>query len=245
MLKQINYAIIISILLSFCNSGFCQSTAKREISNYFDKTVGDEILNSNNGKIHIDSYTLKNDHNYYLNKNFVTGTVYYDNQRYENILIRYDIYKDELVKSFGNTNSLALDLIKEKTDYFLIAGKTFVNIDNKYKFAKDISGYFEEKYLGKSASLYIKHFKTSKEVIIETTAYTEFKEQRDFELLFESKFSKINTQKEIASIFPQLKSEIKEYYRKNKFLEETDPDQFKADLIKFIDNNLQSLSSKN
>ncbi|MCD0468251.1 hypothetical protein [Flavobacterium sp. JAS] len=242
MLKQINYATIISILISY--SSFCQSNAKKEISNYFDKTVGDEILNSNNGKIHIDHYNLKNDHNYYLNKNFVTGTIYYDNQLYENVPIKYDIYKDQLVKSFGNTNSLAIDLISEKTDYFLIGGKTFVNIDNKYKYPKDATGFFEEKYLGKNFSLYIKHFKTSKEVVTESAVYTEFEEHSNSELLFESKFRTINTQKEISSIFPQLKSEIKDYYRKNKFLEETNPDQFKADLIKFIDNNLQSLSWK-
>lgn len=244
MLRLINYATIISILISYSNNCFCQSNAKKEISNYFDKTVDEEILNSNNGKIHIDGYNLKNDHNYYLNKNFVAGTVYYDNQLYENIMIKYDIYKDQLVKSFGNTTSLAIELITKKTDYFKIGDKTFVNINNKYKYPKDITGFFEEKYLGKDVSLYIKHFKTSKEVISETTTYTEFKEYSNYELLFESKFRTINTQKEILSIFPQLKSEIKEYYRKNKFLEENNPDQFKADLIKFIDNNLQSFSSK-
>lgn len=245
MLKPINYAIIISILISYSNSCFCQSNAKKEISNYFDKTVGEEILNSNNGKINIDHYNLKNDHNYYLNKNFVVGTIYYDNQLYENILIKYDIYKDLLVKSFGNTTSLAIDLISEKTDYFIIGDKKFVNIDTKYKYPKDVTGFFEEKYLGKNVSLYIKHFKTSKEDITDNTVYTEFKEHRNFELVFESKFRTINTPKELLAIFPQLKPEIKNYYRKNKFLEENNPDQFKADLIKFIDNNLQSLSSKN
>ena len=244
MLKQINYAIIISILISYSNTCFCQSNAKKEISSYFDKTVGEEILNSNNGKIYIDHYNLKNDHNFYLNKDFVAGTVYYDSQLYENIRIKYDIYKDQLVKSFGNTNSLAITLISKKTDYFLIGDKRFVNIDNKYKYPKEVTGFFEEKYLGKNVCLYIKHFKTSKEIITETTVDTEFKEYSNYELLFESKFRLINTQKELLLIFPQLKSEIKDYYRKNKFQEENSPDQFKADLIKFIDNNLQSLTSK-
>ncbi|WP_431243879.1 hypothetical protein ACQ9BO_05080 [Flavobacterium sp. P21] len=190
---------------------------KKEVSNYLDKTIGEEILNINNGKIHSDPYNLKNSHNYYLNKNFVKGSVFYDNQLYENILIKYDIYKDQLVKSFENNSAFGITLINEKTDYFLIGDKRFVNIDNKFKYPKTITGFFEEKYLGKNISLYIKYFKTAKETIIETTLYTEFKEDIDYQILYNSKFTSVNTQKEIVTTFPQLKKEIKDFYKKIKF----------------------------
>ncbi len=236
--KTTNCSTVIFILLLLSINSFSQTNEKKEISNYFDKTIGEEILNINNGKIHLDPYNLKNGNNYYLNKNFISGSVFYDNQLYENILIKYDMYKDELVKSFENNNAFGVTLINKKTDYFLIEDKRFVNIDNKYKFPKVITGFFEEKYLGKNISLYIKHFKTAKETIIETTLYTEFKEYSDYQLLYNSKFTSVNTQNEILAIFPQLKKEIKEYYKKNKISEEANPYQFKADLIKFIDNNL-------
>ncbi|UUF15981.1 MULTISPECIES: hypothetical protein [Flavobacterium] len=237
-LKITNYSTLIFILLLLSINSFCQTNVKKDVSNYLDKTIGKEILNINNGKIHIDPYNLKNTNNYYLNKNFVNGSVFYDNQLYENILVKYDIYKDELVKSFENNNTFGITLINEKTDYFLIDDKKFVNIDNKYKYPKAITGFFEEKYLGKNISLYIKHIKTAKETIIETTLYTEFKEYNNYQLLYNSKFTSVNTQKEILAIFPPLKKEIKEFYKKNKIQEETNPYQFKADLIKFIDNNL-------
>ncbi len=237
LLKNTNYSTVIFTLLLSINS-FSQTNAKKEVSNYFDKAIGKAILNINNGKIHIDPYNLKNSHNYYLNKNFVNGSVFYDNQLYENVLIKYDIYKDELVKSFENNNAFGITLINERTDYFLIDDKKFVNIDNKYKYPKGVTGFFEEKYLGKNISLYIKYFKTVKEVIIENTLYSEFKEYSDYQLFYNSKFSPVNTQKEILNIFPELKKEIKEYYKKNRLLEETNRYQFKADLIKFIDNNL-------
>jgi hypothetical protein len=237
-LKITNYSTVIFILLFLSINSFSQTNEKKEVSNYLDKTIGEEILNINNGKIHIDPYNLKNDHNYYLNKNFVKGSVFYDNQLYENILIKYDIYKDQLVKSFKNNNTFGITLINEKTDYFLIENKRFVNIDNKCKYPKVITGFFEEKYLGKNISLYIKPFKTAKEIIIENNLYTEFKEYNNYQLLYNSKFTSVNTQKEILTIFPQLKKEIKDYYKKNKIPEEANPYQFKADLIKFIDNNL-------
>ncbi|MRX66590.1 hypothetical protein GJU42_01290 [Flavobacterium resistens] len=237
-MKITNYSTVIFILLLLSINCFSQTNEKKEVSNYFDKIVGEEISNINNGKIHVDPYNLKNGNTNYLNKNFVKGSVFYDNQLYENILIKYDIYKDQLVKSFENNNSFGITLINEKTDYFIIDDKRFVNIDNKYKYPKPITGFFEEKYLGKNISLYIKHFKTAKETIIETTLYTEFKEYIDYQLLYNSKFTAVNTQKEILTTFPQLKKEIKDFYKKNKILEETNPYQFKADLIKFIDNNL-------
>ncbi|MET3025055.1 hypothetical protein ABXT06_00095 [Flavobacterium sp. UW10123] len=237
-MKNTNYSTVIFILLLLSINSFSQTNAKKEVSNYFDKAIGKEILNINNGKIHIDPYNLKNSHNYYLNKNFVNGSVFYDNQLYENVLIKYDTYKDELVKSFENNNAFAITLINERTDYFLIENKKFVNIDNKYKYPKIITGFFEEKYLGKNISLYIKPIKTAKEIIIENNLYREFKEYNNYQLLYNSKFTSVNTQKEILTIFPQLKKEIKEYYKKNKIPEETDPYRFKADLIKFIDNNL-------
>ncbi|MTH15028.1 hypothetical protein [Flavobacterium sp. LC2016-01] len=237
-MKITNYATVLFILLLLSINSFSQTNEKKEISNYLDKTIGEEILNINNGKIHLDPYNLKNGNTNYLNKNFVNGSVFYDNQLYENILIKYDIYKDQLVKSFENNSAFGITLINKKTDYFLIENRRFINIDNKYKFPKVITGFFEEKYLGKNISLYIKHFKTAKETIIETTLYTEFKEYSDYQLLYNSKFIAVNTQKEILTAFPQLKKEIKEYYKKNKIPEETNPYQFKADLIKFIDNNL-------
>lgn len=237
-LKITNYSTVIFILLLLSINSFSQTNEKKEVSNYLDQTIGEEILNINNGKIHIDPYNLKNDHNYYLNKNFVKGSVFYDNQLYENILIKYDIYKDQLVKSFKNNNTFGITLINEKTDYFLIENKKIVNIDNRYKYQKVITGFFEEKYLGKNISLYIKPIKTAKEIIIENNLYTEFKEYNNYQLLYNSKFTSVNTQKEILTIFPQLKKEIKDYYKKNKIPEETNPYQFKADLIKFIDNNL-------
>lgn len=237
-LKTTNCSSAIFILLLLSINSFSQTNKKKEVSNYFDKIVGEEILNINNGKIHIDPYNLKNSHNYYSNKNFVKGSVFYDNQLYENVLIKYDIYKDQLVKSFENNNSFGITLTNEKTDYFLIEDKRFVNIDNKYKFPKVITGFFEEKYLGKNISLYIKHFKTTKETIIESSLYNEFKEYSDYQLLYNSTFTAVNTQKEILTAFPQLKKEIRDYYKKNKIPEETKPYQFKADLIQFIDNNL-------
>lgn len=237
-LKSTNYSTVILILLLLSINSFSQTNEKKEISNYLDKKIGGEILNINNGKIHIDPYNLKNSHNYYIDKNFVKGSVFYDNQLYENVLIKYDIYKDQLVKSFENNNTFGITLTNEKTDYFLIEDKRFINIDNKYQFPKVITGFFEEKYLGKNISLYIKRSKTAKEIIIETTLYTEFKELTDYQLLYNSKFTPVNTQKEILTIFPQLKKEIKDYYKKNKLLEETAPYLFKADLIKFIDNNI-------
>ncbi|KAF2334409.1 hypothetical protein [Flavobacterium daemonense] len=237
-MKNTNYLTVIIIFLLLSSNSFSQTNEKKEVSNYFDKTVGEEILNINNGIIHIDSYNLKNSNNYFLDKSFVNGSVFYDNQLYENTLIKYDIYKDQLVKSFENNNAFGITLINEKTDYFLIGEKKFVNIDKKYKYPKDITGFYEEKYLGKNLSLYIKHFKTAKETIIETTLYTEFKEYSNYQLLYNSKFIPVDTEKEILTAFPQLKKEVKEYYKKNKIQEETNPSQFKADLTKFIDNNL-------
>ncbi|WDF63917.1 hypothetical protein [Flavobacterium sp. KACC 22763] len=237
-LKITNYSTVIFILLLISINSFSQTNEKKEVSNYFDKIVDGEILNINNGKIHIDPYNLKNSHNYYSNKNFVKGSVFYDNQLYENILIKYDIYKDQLVKSFENMSTFGITLINEKTDYFIIGDKRFINIDNKYKYPKAITGFFEEKYLGKNISLYIKHTKTAKETISETALYTEFKEYTNYQLLYNSKFASVNTRKEILEIFPLLKKEIKDFYKKNKILEETNPYQFKADLIKFIDINL-------
>ncbi|WP_152560990.1 hypothetical protein [Flavobacterium sp. ASV13] len=237
-MKTTNCSSVIFILLLLSINSFSQTNKKKEVSNYFDKIIGEEILNINNGKIHIDPYNLKNSHNYYSNKNFIKGSVFYDSQLYENVLIKYDIYKDQLVKSFENNNSFGITLTNEKTDYFLIEDKRFVNIDNKYKFPKVITGFFEEKYLGKKISLYIKHFKTAKETIIESSLYNEFKEYSDYQLLYNSTFTAVNTQKEILTAFPQLKKEIRDYYKKNKIPEDTNPYQFKADLIQFIDNNL-------
>ncbi|KVV14339.1 hypothetical protein [Flavobacterium sp. TAB 87] len=241
-LKKINFSLLLIGHLSICQS---QSIEKKEINRYFDQSVGTQILGINNGKIHIDPYTYKQEqHNYYLNKNFIIGSVFYDNQLYENIMIKYDIYKDELVKSFEKSNSFGITLITEKVVYFLIDNHKFINSASTFSKSKVLPGFIEEKYLGKTISFYIKHSKSAKDAIVGTTLYTEFKEATTHQLLYNFELKTINTQKEITTLFPLLKSEIKNYYRVNKVSQENNADQFKADLIQFIDQNLPSTSTK-
>lgn len=221
------------------NIAFCQINAKKEILNYFDKNIGEEVLNVNNGPAHTDPYNLyKDNHNYFGFNKYDLVIVFFDKQLYENVPLKYDIYKDQLVKSFEKSDSEAITIISQKVDYFIISNKRFVNIANKYNDQKEVSGFLEEIYVGNKIATYIKHSKTAKDFIVESKLYTKFEESTDYKIFYKSKFSSINSQKQTILLFPEFKTEIKDFYLKNKFQGNNNQDQFIADLSQYIESLL-------
>jgi hypothetical protein len=76
----------------------------------------------------------------------LTGTVYYDNNRYDNVPMQYDIVNQKIVIQTFDKNAL-LKLTDEKLTYFNIKNHLFVNINaEKNNYENITSGYYEQLY---------------------------------------------------------------------------------------------------
>jgi len=73
--------------------------------------------------LNYDRVANNNDRFYF--SQYATGTVVYDTQIYNNLVINYDIYNDDLIlKPNGESDKYPIILIKDKVQSFSIDKKT-------------------------------------------------------------------------------------------------------------------------
>lgn len=243
------------LLLFIAFNGFktySQNNSEIALYHRFDSIVGKENLGINNGIRYINFYrTVDKSHSYYFTEQFSLGNLFYDNQSYNDIEIKYDVNSDVLVlKPMDEYSYLGIVLSTEKVASFVINTKKFVNINYGNSLpAESMNGYFQEIFIENSFTFYIKHKKTRKKIIDtkslsdgEKVTYDEFTDKNTYFIKYNSTFYNINSKKEVITIFPDKKKEIKEYYSKNSELESSNKEQFLENLMKYI-NSLSANTS--
>jgi hypothetical protein len=224
-----------------------QSSNTTSLNSWFDKTIGKSNLDLYNGPRYVNLYrTLDKSHSFYLTNDYSKGDLNYQNQNYHNLDLKYDVNNDILVlKANGEYDYLGISLIKEKTAYFTLNNKRFVNINfNNPTCPIFMNGYYEELTFSKTNTLYIKHHKTKTKVIdtkrisdgTNLASSDEFRDKNEYILKYKDVYYKISSKSDIIKIFPEYKSDIRKYYNSNSQLEESDKNVFLENLIKRINN---------
>ncbi|WP_298120592.1 hypothetical protein [Flavobacterium sp.] len=234
---MIKNTFLLSIYFCLLTNSYSQKNNEQSIADLFDKKVEEETLAIFNGRHNNHNYlTLSDTIHPFLDKNFVSGSISYDNQNYDNILIKYDIVNDNvLVKPKKQSDFYSLVLDSNKIDGFIINKKKYTNSANQIDLqTKQLKGFYEEIIYSNKITLLIKHQKTKIEIIDGNKIYSDFNNQKLFYLKISDKIYNANSKKELISIFPNYKKQINTYYNQNKIQEKFDNYLFKVGLIKFI-----------
>lgn len=209
-------------------------TDEMAIQNWYDQTVGLENLEVNKGVIYKNNFaTTTEDHNFYGLNEFQSGAVFYNNQSYYNVDLKYDILNDQLVVSPKNqTNGIEIIVDKSKTARFEIQNRKFVLLGSlKNKTINFEQGFYEERIVAKDFVLFIKHKKTILNRIVDDRIVYYFPIDANFFLAKENSFFKINSKSDIINLFPNQKDQIKDFYKANSDLKQKDKQQFMTDLF--------------
>jgi hypothetical protein len=151
--------IIIAVSIVFFSIRLSATTLNSEITVpriINDTLPGKELLY--NGRIWRDIYVSVREDQFLLTKDFLPGTVKFNNNVYKGLKVRYDIFLDEV--HIITENGKILQLNKEMTDEFSLTYYSRI-----YKFQKlyfndypDLTGYADMRYQGKTL-LFVKHKK--------------------------------------------------------------------------------------
>lgn len=248
LFKKYQNNIALALLLISCNAfkTYSQNNSEATLYNWFDNAIGKEILAINNGTRHINyDRTVNNKDRYYKTDLLTTGSINYDNQDYFEINLKYDIYKDELIlKYYGESDYTEINLLKDKVRSFKINDEHFINlnINNQLPFNL-LGGFYEQNFIGKTFTFYIKHYKRAKEILKNNGVFIEYFYQNEFVLFTEDKFTSITTKKEVLKLFPDYKSQINDYYLMNRNLKKENETKFMKNLMRYI-NSLQPEMNK-
>ncbi|MDP5199232.1 hypothetical protein [Flavobacterium sp. DG2-3] len=241
--KKFIYLSIFGVFLSISQI-HSQSVEKLSLYDYFDQAVGKDNLNINNGIVHSEPFRAIAGKNRYYIEEFNVGDISFEGQIYSNVNLKYDILVDQVIyKQGGSSENLPINLISEKVDYFFIKNKKFVNLKaESTKFPSVINGIYEENYID-NVSLYIKHYKEKVKVFQSDGVYYNFIYKINYILKYNNYFYKVDSQKDIKKIFPDLKKEINSFYSTNRKLERSDKTQFMENLAKQINGFLRKSSN--
>lgn len=205
----------------------------------FDQSVGLVNLGINNGTLHTNPYrTIHYTHPYY-SESYIKGSVFYDGQSYSEVLLKYDIYTDGLIKKMEGESNLGINLIQKKTASFFIDNKYFVNLNyNRPELPEFIKGYYEETVFSEQLKLYIKYYKTRLEVLKDHSVLSDFEGKNDFVFSYKNAFYAIKSKKDVTAVFPEIKNKIDDYYFMNRKFGKENEIQFMKDLMAYISNFL-------
>ncbi len=210
------------------------------VYNWFDNTVGKNNLDLNNGVPHINPYRSIGDNHLYLINKYEIGKIDYDGQKYFEVKLKYDIYRDILVLNpYGESENIGINLNSSKVEAFSILDKNFVKIDKKVPTVPEFtSGYYEESKVAEALTLYIKHHKDIQKTVSENGISYSFKENNLFFIDLKNIIYSIRGKSDIIKLFPDQKKQINGFYLMNRELQKSDLNQFMKNLMKYISNSL-------
>lgn len=238
--KKLIFHIIFGLLLSI-HSLHSQTAKEIDIYNWFDKTIGKENLDLNNGVLYTNPYrTINNNNLYFLDDKFEKGNLSYNGQIYYNYNLKYDIYRDILILNPSETSELiGISLNTEKVDSFTILNRNFVKVrKEQYNLPEFLTGYYEFFSFNENFIFYIKHSKTGQKKIKDDSSYYYFTDNNHFYLAYKKNLYAINRKSDLTNLFPEQKKQINEFYLMNREIKKSDLNQFMRNLMKYISNSL-------
>ncbi|WP_343696538.1 hypothetical protein [Flavobacterium sp.] len=210
------------------------------VYNWFDKTVGKDNLDLNNGVPHTNPYKAIGDSHLYLIDKYEIGKINFDGQKYYDVKLKYDVYRDILVLNpYGESENIGINLNQSKISSFSILDKNFVKIEKKNETVPEfVPGYYEESNIAADFTFYIKHHKDIQKTVLESGIFYSFKENNSFFIDFKNTIYPIKGKNDIIKLFPEQKKQINGFYLLNRELKKSDQDQFMKNLMKYISNSL-------
>ncbi|MCV9926682.1 hypothetical protein OIU83_03430 [Flavobacterium sp. LS1R49] len=238
--KQYIHILLFGLFLNIPNL-YSQTNKEATINNWFDNTVGKENMGLNNGPLYQDTYKTIGDNNmYYIANKFTKGSVNYDGQMYYDVNIKYNTHKDELILNpYGESEYIAITLIRDKTDSFSINGKNFIKLNKNISSLPQLTtGYYELNTIREGFIFYTKHHKDAEKRINDFGLYYNFSENDSYFIFYKNTYYSVNSKNDILKIFPNQKKQINDFYVMNREMRKSDNNQFMVNLFKYINSSL-------
>ena len=118
-------------LLAVCTFDLkAQQADQRDYYNWFDEQVGIENTGIFNGIRYKELYRIKDGkHKFYKSPEYQTANIWYDDQPYYDIPLKYDLFEDQLIISLQtDSGSSIIQLLKEEVTGFQLDNKQFVHL---------------------------------------------------------------------------------------------------------------------
>lgn len=176
------------------DSAFAARSANAAASLYENAAKGGSVLFSGNQYMSY-SHGIKGTP-FLAQENLTKGSVSYNGVVFDDILINYDVVKDELI-SMDYSGNYIMQFIKTKAASFTINNRCFVRIDNPGSSIEE-NGFFE-KVINGNASFFVKRKKTIRQAIgAEDTSSFEIRDS--YYIFYNQRFFQVTNTKSLYAV---------------------------------------------
>jgi hypothetical protein len=217
--------LLFFFLLTEVTSGIPKVT---EISSVHYETCGNDSIENQilyNGRLWQNPFQITEGDQFFLTSVFIHGSVTIDEKTFNNLLLRYDIYNDELLLQTGG--GLILQLNKEMIEFFSLE---FNNTNYQFKkFDTDTNmaliGYANVLHEG-TLSVYVKYRKDLIPTSM-TGGLSKFSQLNFIYINKDGKMSRVDSKKELLNQL-EYQETIRDFIRSEKIrVSRKNPDGFK------------------
>lgn len=236
----------ITFLLFLINSIIClgQET-NNNVYEWFDNFIGKENTDLLQGEIYKSNFKVyKGKHPFFYSNEFEKSNLIYKNQKYYNVMVKYNLYEQVLIASIKNREKKIISkllLFNEDVTQFSIGNHLFERLNSKDNKKNELKGFFETPLVNKHIKLYVRHSKYKKDVPDNGKMYTEFnKNKNEYFLNYKNNFYKIRSKNDLIKLFPTIKKQLINFYRENKILRKKNNYQFIINVCNHINTSINN-----
>ena len=232
---DIHFLFVVVALSVSMGKLIAQENTNATYLNWFDDKVGVENTALYEGIVYREAYrTINEKVKFYKSAQWYNGSVLYSGQPFYNVLLKYDVFGDQLIlKQLDRLGGGSILLFKSNVSSFRIEDTQFVHL--RQEEIGEAAGFYELLWENGSIRLFAKHQKNDFVRKDRRAAYYEFVDIKKLYLLdLSGKYYPINRKKELTDILPSLKKDIDSFYQKNKRLLNRDVDSFMISLIRNV-----------
>jgi hypothetical protein len=220
---------ILSLFLVALITGFKLYAGNQVLSSIPVKSIQSDTLLDNqtlyNGKIWRNLYYLVMEDQFLFSKEYLPGILTINGKTFNNVLIKYDIFKDEILTPIDSGRILQLN--KELIDSFSISylNRKYHFIKLKEDSLKTNKSYFNVLYNGKT-TLLLKFEKKIDKLSVEGK-YDKFYQITRIFIVTGEKLYQVSGKGDLFRIFPEDKIQLKDFMKKSKLrISDKEPESF-------------------
>jgi hypothetical protein len=195
-----------------------------------DTTLRKQLLY--NGRVWRNLYYNVRGDQFLFSPDFLPGTVTINGKHFDNVMIRYDIYKDEIMTPV--TPVTIVQLNREMVDSFSL------QFNNKsYSFSQQnesreiLKGYINILYSG-TTSLYVK-YKKEIDFLAENQKYDRFSQTQHIFVMKDEKIYQVSGKKDFLNILDDSRQQVRSFIKAGRLkISKSDPSGF-VPVLKYYD----------
>ncbi|MFL5786448.1 MAG: hypothetical protein ACJ748_00215 [Flavisolibacter sp.] len=158
---------------------------------------------------------------YLSSKDWLPGVVFFEGILYNDVNLKYDMVKDQLI--LKRPDGFGIELFSPRIKYFSVAGHSFyyfpANAVNK---SSPAEGFYDQLETGK-LTLYVKREKKILEIITNAVEHR-IVETDKYYILKDGKYHFIKKFKSLLDLIPEKRKDIRSYMRKQNIRYKDDPE---------------------